>query len=164
MANRGERLIRNVQEAAEDNLRELKQMPSEVDFDASAEGRPDADSPSLQELLIMNLADLARNVDAGWSSKSPDSQQLRSLSDQESLSLVAFFDGLGQVISSNRQVPEEILRLALPVIRGGEEIKINIFSRPESGYSARFLALRRSSAKGAILLGAWTRAGFDTEA
>jgi len=152
VANRGEKLIQSVREAAEDNLRQLKLMRSEVDLDTGADGRPAADSLSPQEMLIMNLADLARKIDSKWSRKPPDPQQLRTLSDQECLWLVALFDGQGQAVASNRSVPEDLLRLALPVIRGGEEIKINIFSRPGSGQSARFLATRRSSAQGTILL------------
>ena len=152
VANRGEKLIRSVQEAAEDNLRQFKQMRSEIDLDTGADGPQTADSLSPQEMLIMNLADLARKIDSKWSRKPPDPQQLRTLSDQECLWLVALFDAQGQTVSSNRSVPEDLLRLALPVIRGGEDIKINIFGRQGSGQSARFLATRRSSAQGTILL------------
>jgi signal transduction histidine kinase len=152
VANRGKKIIGSVREVAEDNLRRLKQMPDEIDLETGADGRPSADALSPQEWMIMNLADLARKIDSEWSKKYPDAHQLTVLSEQESLWLVALFDGRGQAVSSNRSVPEDLMRLALPVIRGGEEIKINIFSRPGSGQSFRFLAMRRSSGRGTILL------------
>ena len=160
VANRGEKLIKTVQEAAEDNFRRFKLMSSEVESDTDSDGGPAADVLSQQELLIMNLADIARKMDSKWSKKSPNPQQLKSFSDQESLWLVALFDDRGKAVSSNRSVPEDLLQLALPVIRGGEEIKINIFSRQGSGQSSRFLAVRRSSAPGAILI-AMDGSGFQ---
>lgn len=151
MEIKGLGIIKNAQYAAEDYFQQLthKQQPG---FDAVTSDPLTQDAFSLRESLIMELVALIQEIDLGLEAKRINYELLRSLCDKENLWLIAFLDHRGHATFKNRPVPEDLLSMAGPVIRGYQEVRVNIFNRSDGKEGLGFIALRRKSGNGTILL------------
>ena len=151
MENRGLDITRNVQQVAEHNFQSLVKS-AQPNFDVETASPFIEDTFSLQESLIIDLIELAREIDVEWQKGHLTKNQLGSYAVKESLWLVALLNSQGDIIFNNRSIPNDLLSLARPVIQGYEGIKIHIFDRLWSSLEIGFIALRRKSGEGTIIL------------
>ncbi len=152
MESRGMSIIEEVQASAEAYFQQSEQCQQSI-FDADSGNLIGENSVSFQESFLVDLMNLAREIDLGHEAAPFSHTQLISLAERERLSLVAFSDENKQVILENRPVPREILRLANPVIQGDEDFRIRLFHRTEITEGLGFVACRRDSGRGAVILG-----------
>ena len=151
MENRGLDIIRNVQQVAEHNFQGLMKS-AQTNFDVETAPPFIEEAFPLQESLIIDLIELARDIDVEWQTGHLTKKQLGSYAAKESLWLVALLDSQGNTIFKSRSIPNDLLSLARPVIQGYEGIKIHIFDRLWSSLEIGFIALRRKSGEGTIIL------------
>ncbi|MDM8522918.1 ATP-binding protein [Desulfococcaceae bacterium HSG8] len=149
--NKGMITVKDVQQSAEGYFQQIGQI-QQTAFDSGSETVLSEDTVSIQELFLIDLMDLALEIDIKAEEKYLIPDKLISLANEERLSLIAFLDHAGHTIFENRSVPEEIVRVADPVIRGYEAFKISVFDRPENSGGLGFVALRRDSG-GTVILG-----------
>lgn len=151
MENRGRTIIKDVHQVAERYFQQLSQT-HQTFFDTQTGSPLSEEAFSLQESFIIDLTELAREFDLNLEASRLSDEQLQSLLAKESLWLIAFLDQEGNIILKSRPIPQEILHLAGPVVEGYEDFKINIFNRSENQQGLGFIALRRRSAKGTLIL------------
>ncbi len=151
MRDRGLAIIRNVHQVAEHHFQRLTQSQMARLEVATGPSISDEDF-SLQESLIINLVELAREIDSEWETGKYSSEQLAFFAAREELRLIAFVNDQGIVTYKSRVVPSELLGLVDAVVRGREEIKVNIYNRGGSKDGLGFIALRRKSGRGTIIL------------
>ena len=152
MEKKGLIIIRNVQQVAEHYFQQLAQTQHAV-FDPKTGTPITEETFSLQESFLMDLTELAREIDVRWETNRLDHEQLTSLITEECVWLIAFLDEEGNTIFKNRSIPKRILGFVSPVVRGYEEFKINVFARSENMEGLGFMALRRKSGKGTLIMG-----------
>jgi signal transduction histidine kinase len=150
MEIKGLGIVKNAQHVAEDYFQQLTHK-QQTEFDAMTSDPPQ-DAFSLRESLIMELVALIQEIDLDLEANRINYEQLGSLCNKENLWLIAFLDAGGHAIFRNRPVPEDLLSMAGPVIRGYQEVRVNIFNRSEGKEGLGFIALRRKSGTGTILL------------
>jgi signal transduction histidine kinase len=151
MEIKGLGIVNNVQHVAEDYFQQLTHK-QQTGFDAVTSDPLTQDSFSLRESLIMELVALIQEIDIDLEAERINYEQLRSLCNKENLWLIAFLDNRGHAKFRSRPVAEDLLNVADPVIRGYQEISVNIFNRSEGKEGSGFIALRRKSGSGTILL------------
>jgi len=151
MEDKGLAIIKNVQRVAEGYFRQLMQTQQAV-FDPETGAPVTEEAFSVQESFLMELTELAGEIDVKWETNRLDHKQLTSLINEESLWLIAFLDEEGNTVFKNRSIPKRILSLAEPVVRGYERFKINVFTRSGDTEGLGFVALRRKSGKGTIIM------------
>jgi signal transduction histidine kinase len=151
MENKGLTIIKNVQRVAEGYFQQLMQTQQAV-FDPKTGAPVTEEAFSVQESFLMDLTELSREIDVKWETNRLDHKQLTSLINEESLWLIAFLDEEGNTVFKNRSIPKGILGFADPVVRGYEGFKINVFTRSENTEGLGFVALRRKSGKGTIIM------------
>ncbi|MBW1706138.1 MAG: hypothetical protein JRJ86_13370 [Deltaproteobacteria bacterium] len=151
MEIKGLGIIKNTQHVAEDYYQQLTHK-QQTGLDAVVSDPFTQDAFSLRESLIMELVALIQEVDLDLETDRINYEQLESLSDKENLWLIAFLNDRGHATFKSRPVPDELLSIAGSVIRGYQEVKVNIFNRSEHKEGLGFIALRRKSGTGTILL------------
>lgn len=151
MEDKGLAIIKNVQRVAEGYFRQLMQTQQAV-FDPETGAPVTEEAFSVQESFLMELTELAGEIDVKWETNRLDHKQLTSLINEESLWLIAFLDEEGNTVFKNRSIPKRILSLAEPVVRGYERFKINVFTRSGDTEGLGFVALCRKSGKGTIII------------
>ncbi|MBW1966709.1 MAG: hypothetical protein JRI48_04875 [Deltaproteobacteria bacterium] len=151
MEDKGLAIIKNVQRVAEGYFRQLMQTQQAV-FDPETGAPVTEEAFSVQESFLMELTELAGEIDVKWETNRLDHKQLTSLINEESLWLIAFLDEEGNTVFKNRSIPKRILSLAEPVVRGYERFKINVFTRSGDTEGLGFVALCRKSGKGTIIM------------
>ena len=151
MENRGLDITKNVQQVAEYNFQNLVKS-AQPNFDVEIASPFTEEIFSLQESLIIDLIELAREIDVEWQRGHITKNQLKSFAVKENLWLVALLNSQDDIIFNNRSIPNELLNLARPVIQGYEGIKIHIFDCLWSNLEIGFIALRRKSSEGTIIL------------
>ncbi len=151
MEDKGLVIIKNVQRVAEGYFRQLMQTQQAV-FDPETGAPVTEEAFSVQESFLMDLTELAGEIDVKWETNRLDHKQLTSLINEESLWLIAFLDEEGNTVFKNRSIPKRILSLAEPVVRGYERFKINVFTRSGDTEGLGFVALCRKSGKGTIIM------------
>lgn len=150
METKGLNIIKEVRQSAETYFHQSEQS----NLNSDSENGLSENSVSFQESFLIGLMELAREIDfRHGKNRLSNEQQIVSLTNEEHLSLIAFMDEKGRVILKNRSVPAEILRLADPVIRGYEPFQFRLFNRSEHTEGMGFIALRRNSEKGTVILG-----------
>jgi signal transduction histidine kinase len=152
MEDKGLTIVKNVQRVAEGYFQQLVQTQQAV-FDLKTGAPITVETFSVQESFLMDLTELAGEIDVKWETNRLDYNQLTSLINEESLWLIAFLDEDGNIIFKNRSIHKGILRFAAPVVQGYEEFKINVFTRSENTEGLGLVALRRKSGKGTIIMG-----------
>jgi len=131
METKGLGIVKNAQHVAEDYFQQLTHK-QQTGFDAvTADDLFSQNAFSLRESLIMELVALIQEVDLDLEADRINYEQLESLSDKETLWLIAFLNDRGHATFKSRPVPEELLSIAGSVIRGYQEVKVNIFNRSE---------------------------------
>ena len=158
MENRGLDIARNVQQVAEHNFQGYVKS-AQTGFDVETATPFIEETFPLQELLIIDLIEMAREIDISGQSGRLTKKQLDSYADRESLWLVALLGSRGKIIFQNRPIPNRLLRLVRPVVRGHKEIKIHILNSLWNSEEIGFIALRRKSKEGTIIL-ALNKEGF----
>lgn len=151
MENKGLAIIKNAQRVAEGYFHQLMQTQQAV-FDPKTGAPITEEAFSIQESFLMDLAELSREIDVKWETSRLDHKQLTSFINEENLWLIAFLDEEGNTVFKNRSIPREILGFADPVVRGHEGLKINVFTRSKNTEGLGFVALRRKSGKGTIIM------------
>lgn len=152
MENRALSIAKDVQLVADRYFRRLVQMPLPF-FDAETGSPLTEDDFSLQESWIIDFVQLALDIDSELETNHLNDEQLAALLTEEGLRLFACLDQDGNITFKNRPIPQEVLRLAAPVVRGSEEFKIDIFNPLAKEEGLGFMALRRRSGKGTMILG-----------
>ncbi len=145
-------LIRDIQQAAEYHFRHPGRMREVIPHPFTAPLFSD-EAFSLEESLVMDLAGLAREIDLEWSEGRLGPADLGRVAREETLYVIALLDERGRAVVQTRPLPKALLTAARPVARGEEEVRIHLFGRVWLEGDVRFLALRRQSGKGAIILG-----------
>ena len=151
MENKGLTIIKNAQRVAEGYFQQLIQTQQAV-FDPKTGAPLTEEAFSIQESFLIDLTELCREIDVKWETGRFDHNQLTSLINEESLWLVAFLDEEGNTVFKNRSIPKGILSLAAPVVRGNEGLKIKVFTQSKNTEGLGFVALRRKSGKGTIII------------
>ena len=144
-------MVNTVQQATEDMFRHLGTAQPGV-FDPVTDAPRDEDVLSMEEHFINGLIDRVREMDVINESGRLDPEAFASFLSAEGLTQVAFLDEQGQTFFQSRPIPREVLKSAAPVIRGKELFKTNIFALTRNRDSLNFIALRRSSGKGTVIL------------
>ena len=121
-------------------------------FDPMTGAIHDEDLYSMEEDFINGLIDLAREMDFIQASSDFDRQGFASFLSAEGLTQVVFLNSRGQAILQNNPVPLQVLKSATPVIRGQSVFKTNIFTGTQDSNPFSFMALRRGSENGAVIL------------
>ncbi|MCE5334903.1 MAG: hypothetical protein LLG06_09955 [Desulfobacteraceae bacterium] len=106
---------------------------------------------SLQEALVRELIGVARQADREARSGGPVEEKLRELCESEYIREAGLFDDFASISAQSAPLPPEILTQIEAIIRGREEISINLFhalQAQEPGY----IAIRRQDGKGAVVL------------
>jgi len=152
MENKGLTIMENTRRGADRYFRQLMQNQHAV-FDPETGTPMSEDAFSVQESFLIDFTELAQQIDFGYETNRLDHGQLASLITDESLRFVAFLDDGGRITFKSGSIPEEILHLANPVVQGYEAVKIHVFERSENTAGLGFVALRRQSDKGTIILG-----------
>jgi len=158
MENRGLDIARNVQQVAEHNFQGYVKS-AQTGFDVETATPFIEETFPLQESLIIDLIEMAREIDISGQSGHLTKKQLDSYAARESLWLVALLGSRGKIIFQNRPIPNRLLRLVRPVVRGHKEIKIHILNSLWNSEEIGFIALRRKSKEGTIIL-ALNKEGF----
>ena len=149
--NRGQDIIRNVQQVAERGFQQLMKTGSY---------KPDSkvflpfteEAFFLREALVHDLIGLGQEIDIRLKDGSLSQKELSSLTSEEGLWLVALLNDQGIITFRTRPVPKGILRSARPVTQGRTGIKVNIFDDAQGNNKVRSIVFRRKSGKGAIVL------------
>ena len=128
MEKTGLDIVRNVQQLAELYCQRLTSALQD-DTDAEIGSQMTEESFSLQEALILDLIDVAQDIDYRVESGRLGNKQLASIAFKEGLWLIAVLNEDGVPILQSRPVPDNLLRLAGPVARGREEVTINFFDQ-----------------------------------
>ncbi len=144
-------IINTVQQATGDMFRHLGTVQPGV-FDPVTGALRNEDLLSMEQNFINGLIDLVREMDLVHESIGLDQEAFASYLSSEGLAQVSFLDEGGQQELQNSPIPPEVLKSTSPVIRGDEMFKTNIFTRTQSSEPIRFIALRRSSGKGSVIL------------
>ena len=151
MEKRGLDIIGKIQQAAKHNF-QLLSHASQVDPEEITGSDFTDETFSLRESIILDLLDVAQRIDFERNRDRLDDKELISIVPREDLYLVVLFDDHGIITFKNRPVPESLLASAAPVIKGEEEIKVDLFNRHGKGDQMRSLALRRKWGKGTVVL------------
>jgi len=151
MEKRGLDIIGKIQQAAKHNF-QLLSHASQVDPEEITGSDFTDETFSLRESIILDLLDVAQRIDFERNRDRLDDKELISIVPREDLYLVVLFDDHGVITFKNRPVPESLLASAAPVIKGAEEIKVDLFNRHGKGDQMRSLALRRKWGKGTVVL------------
>ncbi len=151
MEKRGLDIIGKIQQAAKHNF-QLLGHASQADLEEITQSGFTDEAFSLRESMIIDLLDVAQRIDFERKRGRIDDKELISIAPREELYLVVLLDDQGVITFKNRPVPESLLISAAPVIRGEEEIKVDLFNRHGKGDQMRSLALRRKWGKGTVVL------------
>jgi len=149
--NRGLIVIKDLHQTAEDDYRQLMQT-HQAFFDPKTGSPLSEDAFSLQESFLSDFIETAQEIDLRRVKDGLTGEQTTNLLNEEGLWLMAVLDEGGAVRFTSRPIPQEILSFVAPVVEGSEEFKINIFNPPEKGNRLGFLAFRRKSEQGTIIL------------
>ncbi|MCJ7683056.1 MAG: ATP-binding protein [Desulfobacteraceae bacterium] len=151
MEKRGLDIIGKIQQTAKHNFQALHHA-SQTDPEQIADSGFTDETFSLRESIVLDLLDVAQRIDFERKENRIDDKELISIASLEDLYLVVLFDDHGVITFKNRPVPESLLVSAAPVIKGEEEIKVDLFGRHGKGDQMRALALRRKWGKGTVVL------------
>lgn len=130
----------------------LGTVPASSTFDFVQGVLIDQDAFSLEEQFLNSLIDLSKDVDRMRDAGQLSDEVFKSHVAAERLTIVVFLDDEGRITLTNRRVPEELLKVATPVIQGREFFKTNMFIGTRTGNEYSFIALRRSPDEGTELL------------
>lgn len=148
---RGLDIIGKIQQAAKHNF-QLLSHASQADLEEiSGSGFTD-EAFSLRESMTFDLLEFAQRIDFERQRDRLDDKELISIASLEGLYLIVLFNENGVITFKNRPVPESLLISAAPVIKGDEEIRVNLFNRHGKADQMRSLALRRKWGEGTIVL------------
>lgn len=148
---RGLDIIGKIQQAAKHNF-QLLSHASQADLEEiSGSGFTD-EAFSLRESMTFDLLEFAQRIDFERQRDRLDDKELISIASLEGLYLIVLFNEYGVITFKNRPVPESLLISAAPVIKGDEEIRVNLFNRHGKADQMRSLALRRKWGEGTIVL------------
>lgn len=151
MEERGLDIIGKIQQAAKHNF-QLLSHASQADLEEiSGSGFTD-EAFSLRESMTFDLLEFAQRIDFERQRDRLDDKELISIASLEGLYLIVLFNENGVITFKNRPVPESLLISAAPVIKGDEEIRVNLFNRHGKADQMRSLALRRKWGEGTIVL------------
>ena len=158
MANSSQLIVTAIQQSTGEMFRHLGTIQAGV-FDPVTGSMLDEDAYSMEEDFINGLIDLVREMDLIQASSGFDRQGFASFLSAEGLTQVVFLDTHGQSILQNKEVPLQVLKSAAPVIWGQKMFKTNIFTGTKDSNPFSFMALRRVSGKGVVIL-ALDKEGF----
>ncbi len=151
MEKRGLDIIGKIQQAAKHNF-QLLSHASQADLEGITGSGFTDETFSLRESIILDLLDVAQRIDFESKKDRLDDKELISIASLEGLYLIVLFNESRAITFKNRPVPESLLISAAPVIKGEEEIKVDLFNRHGKDDQMRSLALRRKWGKGAVVL------------
>ena len=144
-------IIGKIQQAAKHNF-QLLSHASQADLEEITGSGFTDEAFSLRESMILGLLDVAQRIDFERKRERLDDKELISIAPREGLYLIVLFNESGVITFKNRPVPESLLVSAASVIKGEEEIKVDIFNRHGKSDQMRSLALRRKWGKGTVVL------------
>ena len=151
MEKRGLDIIGKIQQAAKHNF-QLLSHASQADLEGITGSGFTDETFSLRESIILDLLDVAQRIDFESKKDRLDDKELISIASLEGLYLIVLFNESGAITFKNRPVPESLLISAAPVIKGEEEIKVDLFNRHGKDDQMRSLALRRKWGEGTVVL------------
>ncbi len=159
MQNRGNDIIGNIQRIAQSNYTSLAQLFGGEHGGVTISPFSD-DTFAPQDTLIKALVNLGRQIDQSWDAEGARGKRQRDIAGREGLSLLAVFDSKGQIVYQSSPFSGNLLNRAGPVVAGKKDIAIELFDRLGKTEQTGFVALRRNSGKGTVLL-ALDEAGFQ---
>ena len=151
MEKRGIDFIRSVQQAAELNLRQMGDIP-EWDFGGTASTGLENQRLSLQESMVMSILNLAQRIDHEMKNGTLGDEALISLISSQGLWNLALFDDQGIPTFQKRSVPDAVQNAISTMIKGHDDLKIQILEPLNGSTALRFLALRRQDKNGFVVL------------
>ena len=151
MEKSGLDIIGKIQQAAKHNFQLLSHASQTDPAEVADSGFTD-EIFSLRESIILDLLDVAQQIDFETEKNRIDDKELISIASRENIYLIALFNEKGIITFKNKPVPKLVLISAAPVIEGEEEIRVDLFARHGKGKQLRSLALRRKWGKGTVVL------------
>lgn len=152
MAKNGLTIISDFNKDVGHSFNRLGTVPPGSTFDLVRGTLIDQDDFSLEEQFLNSLIDLSRDVDRMRDAGQLSDEVFKSYIAAERLTMVVFLDDEGRITLTNRPVPEDLLKVATPVIRGREFFKTNMFVGTQTKTEYSFIALRRSPDEGTEIL------------
>jgi len=152
MAKNGLTIISDFNKDVGHSFNRLGTVPPSSTFDLMRGTLIDQDDFSLEEQFLNSLIDLSRDIDRMRDAGQLSDEAFKSYLAAERLTMVAFFDDRGRITVENRPIPEEILKVAAPVIGGEEFFKTNMFIDTQTRDKYAFIALRRSPGEGTEIM------------
>lgn len=152
MAKNGLTIISDFNKDVGHSFNRLGTVPPSSTFDLMRGTLIDQDDFSLEEQFLNSLIDLSRDIDRMRDAGQLSDEAFKSYLAAERLTMVAFFDDRGRITVENRPIPEEILKVAAPVIGGEEFFKTNMFIDTQTKDEYAFIALRRSPGEGTEIM------------
>ncbi len=152
MAKNGLTIISDFNKDVGHSFNRLGTVPPSSTFDLMRGTLIDQDDFSLEEQFLNSLIDLSRDIDRMRDAGQLSDETFKSYLAAERLTMVVFLDDRGRITVENRPFPEEILKVAAPVIRGEEFFKTNMFIDTQTRDEYVFIALRRSPGEGTEIM------------
>jgi signal transduction histidine kinase len=106
----------------------------------------------LQESVARVLIDAARFVDSLELADTGTDAELKHLTGSDRLQAIAIFDESGRAIFESHPLPPNLNAHVQDLLQGGDEIAIHLFHGMNREGSVGFVAVRRHSGKGAVVL------------
>ena len=147
----GSDFIGTVQQAAEYNLERMSNF-HEWDLDGTVSLGLEEQRPSLQESMVMEILQLAQQIDSETENGTLNNKGLSALVSGQDLWRLFLFDDRGGLEFGERPVPGNVEKAVSAMIRDHEDLNIHLFENLDASESERFLALRRKDAKGFVVL------------
>ncbi|MFZ2445043.1 MAG: ATP-binding protein [Syntrophobacteraceae bacterium] len=140
-----------IEKASEEKYRRLMQNGEEFRGLSTSAGIDDQ-SFSLQESLARALIEVARHVERNEEDPGAFESKVRELASSEHLRAIGIFDEQGGLAFQSGPLPPETITQVKSMVKGKEEIAIRLFHRAKELDSPGFVALRKQSGKGAVVL------------
>ena len=151
MEKRGFDFIRTVQQATGFNLQQMNNI-QELDIGGTGSTGFEDQRLSLQESMVMAILQLAQRIDHETGDGTLSHEKWASLISRQGLWNLALFDDQGGLTLQKRSVSHTVQKAISTMISDHEGLKIQIFEPLNKRSSLRFLALRRKSNKGFVVL------------
>jgi signal transduction histidine kinase len=149
--SRGLEILREVELAAEARFESLVKGGA-VDLDVETGSEEAENALSLRESLIVGLVALARELDTDLASGGMVPKDLPAVLDQEGLRAVVLSHGAEVLTFGRGPLPSDLIERAGAVLQGRQEMEVHVFEGAVHGPGLGFVALRRKSGKGAVIL------------
>ena len=107
---------------------------------------------SLQEALVGTLIDLARHIDLEEEQSGASESKIKEWATSEHIGTIGIFNAEGEPALRSAPLPPDIITQIQAMVKNNEEITIRLFHEAKARDLPPFVAVRKQSGKGAVVL------------